>query len=409
MLSVTDVTACRVDFPALDRNDPGLVYLDNGATALKPRTVIDAITEYYTDYSANIHRGVYEMSARATVAYDEARVAVKTLLGVDDRQGELLFTRGTTEALNMLAYSWAQHTVQRGQRIVLTPLEHHSNLVPWQQLAQGVGAELTFLDLDAEGALTEAAIDAAIDKHTALVAITGMSNVTGYRPPLESIVRAAHNHGAAVVVDAAQLASHHPVDVTTMGVDFLTCSAHKMCGPTGIGALYARRERLEQMQPFHFGGGMIQNVGLHTATWARVPEKFEAGTPNIAGAIGFGAAARYLAGIGMQHVAAHERELGGYLNECVDKRNYLRRYGKLPIDRAAGVCSFSVPGAHPHDVGSLLDQLGIAVRTGFHCAQPLMAHFGIDGTIRASLYLYNTRDDIDRFMNALDRVVDVLG
>ena len=405
----TDTITWRTDFPALDRDDAGLVYLDNGATSLKPRVVIDAITEYYTDYNANIHRGVYEMSARATAAYDEARAAVKALLGVDDRQGELLFTGGTTEGINMLAHSWARHHVRRGQRIVLTPLEHHSNLVPWQQLARDLGAELAFFDLDAEGALTEATIDAAIDERTALVAVTGMSNVTGYRPPLEPIVRAAHERGAAVAVDAAQLASHHPVDVTALGVDFLTCSAHKMCGPTGIGALYARREHLEKMQPFQFGGGMIQNVGLHAATWARAPEKFEAGTPNIAGAIGFGAAARYLTGIGMHHVAAHERELGGYLNACVDERDYLRRYGKLPIERAAGVCSFSVPGAHPHDVGSMLDQLGIAVRTGFHCAQPLMAHFGVTGTIRASLYLYNTRDDIDRFVSALDRVVDVLG
>ena len=405
----TDTTACRADFPALSRDNAGLVYLDNGATSLKPQAVIDAITEYYTEYSANIHRGVYELSARATAAYDEARAAVKALLGVDDRQGELLFTRGTTEGINMLAHSWAQHHVRRGERIALTPLEHHSNLVPWQQLAQYLGAELAFFDLDAEGALTEATIDAMIDERTALVAVTGMSNVTGYRPPIGPIVRAAHDRGAAVVVDAAQLASHHPVDVAALGVDFLTCSAHKMCGPTGIGALYARRERLEEMQPFQFGGGMIQNVGLHAATWARAPEKFEAGTPNIAGAIGFGAAARYLAGIGMQHIAAHERELGGYLNASVDERGYLRRYGKLPIDRAAGVCSFSVPGAHPHDIGSMLDQLGIAVRTGFHCAQPLMAHFGIDGTIRASLYLYNTRDDIDRFVSALDRVVDVLG
>lgn len=408
MVFATDVTASRSDFPALNRADSTLVYLDNGATSLKPQVVIDAITEYYSDYSANIHRGVYAMSARATAAYDDARVAVKALLGVDDSQGELLFTRGTTEGINMLAYSWAQHNVARGQKIVLTPLEHHSNLVPWQQLAQRVGAELVFFDIDAEGALTEAAIDAAIDKHTALVAVSGMSNVTGYRPPLEQIVSAARNYGAAVVVDAAQLAAHHPVDVAALGIDFLSCSAHKMCGPTGVGALYVRRERLEEMEPFHFGGDMIQHVGLHASTWARVPEKFEAGTPNIAGAIGFGAAARYLAAIGMQQIAAHERELGTYLNERIDERDYLRRYGKLPIDRAAGICSFSVAGAHPHDVGSLLDQLGIAVRTGFHCAQPLMAHFGVDGTIRASLYLYNTRDDVDRFAAALDRVVNVL-
>ena len=403
------MTAVRSQFPALSETMRGheLVYFDNGATSLKPQRVIDAITGYYREYSANIHRGVYEMSARATAAYDTARERVKRLVGADET-GEVIFTRGTTESVNTVAFAWGLKHLSPGDEIVLTPMEHHSNMVPWQEVARRTGATLRYLPLTAGGALQLQEIDSVIGPKTRLVAVTAMSNVTGYLPPVERIIARAHHVGARVLLDGAQYVSHHRVDVAALNPDFLVFSAHKMCGPTGIGALYARREALEEMDPFMFGGDMIEQVTLDASTWGRIPEKFEAGTPNVAGAIGMGEAAEFLMELGLDTLARHEQDLYRYMKERMDALPYVREFGDMPEEQRGGIFSFAVDGVHPHDVGSLLDQQGIAVRTGFHCAQPLMEHFGVTGTVRASFYLYNTRAEIDRFVTALERVHDIL-
>ncbi len=410
MTGIKDISAIRSDFPALAGTMRGksLVYFDNGATSLKPQSVVDALNGYYREYSANIHRGVYEMSERATAAYDRARESLYRLLNVSEDQGEIIFTRGTTEATNLVAYAWAMNTLKEGDEIVTTAMEHHSNFVPWQEVARRTGAVLRFLPLTPDGALAEKGITETIGPRTRLVAITAMSNVTGYIPPLSDIVRAAREHGALVLVDAAQYASHHPVDVQELDCDFLAFSGHKMCGPTGIGALYARRELLESMEPFHFGGDMIREVKLDHSTWANVPEKFEAGTPNIAGAIGIAAAADYLMEIGLDRVARHEQELNRHMRSALADLDFVTIYGPVEQVERGGIFSFNLDGVHPHDVGSLLDQQGIAVRTGFHCAQPLMAHFGIEGTVRASFYLYNTTAEVDQFIEALHRLYRIL-
>jgi cysteine desulfurase / selenocysteine lyase len=410
MTNVPSLAALRADFPALRTTMRGreLIYFDNGATSLKPQPVIDAIDTYYRECSANIHRGVYELSERATVAYDDARATMRRFIGCDPEVGEVVFTRGTTESINLVAYAWGMHRLEPGDEIVVSPLEHHSNLVPWQQVARRTGATLKFLPLTADAIVTENAVMETITGNTRLVAITGMSNVTGHVPPLRTIIDVAHSRGALTLVDGAQYVSHGPVDVRELDCDFLAFSGHKMCGPTGIGVLYARRALLEEMEPFHYGGDMIQEVTLEGATWAQIPEKFEAGTPNIAGAIGIAAAAEYLAAVGMDHVARHERALSQYLEEVLGRLPYIRRYGSAGASERGGIFSFGVEGVHPHDVGSLLDQQGIAVRTGFHCAQPLMRHFCIPGTVRASLYLYNTEEEIDRFATAVERLYSVL-
>lgn len=385
-----------------------LIYLDNSATSLKPQVVIDAITEYYQEYSANIHRGVYEMSGRATQAYDTARESVKRLIGVDSDTGEVIFTRGATESINIVAVGWGQRHLGPGDEIAISPLEHHSNIVPWQQLAARTGATVRYFPLTATGTLTETSIEETIGDRTRIVAISAMSNVTGYTPPVAEIVEAAHDVGAKVLLDGAQYVSHHPTDVNALGCDFLVFSGHKMCGPTGIGGLYGRLELLEEMDPFLFGGDMISTVTKEGATWALIPERFEGGTPNIAGAIGMGAAADYLTEIGLEAITEHERDLSTYLRGELRRRGGITLYGDDTPEHGGGIVSFNVEGAHPNDVGTLLDQQGIAVRTGFHCAQPLMTHYGITGTVRASFYLYNTRDEVDRFLSALDRVTAIL-
>lgn len=410
MVRTYDINAVRAQFPVLGERMRGesLIYFDNSATSLKPRRVLEAIDRYNRSFSANIHRGVYELSERATLAYDEARSSTRRFIGADDTTGEVIFTRGTTESINIVAFSWALNTLRPGDEIVLTPIEHHSNIVPWQQVARRTGAKLVYMEVDRDAVLSRTAIEEAIGPATRLVAVTGMSNVTGYLPPLTQIIERAHSHGARVLVDGAQLVSHHPVDVDALGCDFLAFSGHKMCGPTGIGGLYAKREILEEMAPYQFGGDMIVRVGLYETSWARVPEKFEAGTPNISGAIGMGEAAQFLTETGMEAIAEHERDLTRYMSERLDRLEWVERYGAHGTEHGAGICSFALRGIHEHDVGSLLDQKGIAVRTGFHCAQPLMAHFGITGTVRASFYLYNTRDEIDRFVEALERVYSIL-
>ena len=410
MTTVRNMADLRSDFPALSGTMRGrdLVYFDNGATSLKPQPVIDALNDYYSRYSANIHRGVYEMSELATAAYDRARESIYRFLSVDTETGEVIFTRGTTESVNLVATSWAREQLGPGDEIVLTAMEHHSNIVPWQQVARRTGAVIRYIPLTPEGFLTDEGITQIIGDKTRLVAVTGMSNVTGYMPPLERIIEVAHRHGALVLVDGAQLASHRPVDVGALDCDFLVFSGHKMCGPTGIGVLYAKKNLLESMEPFLFGGDMIREVTLEHSTWARVPEKFEAGTPNIAGAIGLGAAADYLMDIGMERIAEHEHRLTEYMTTVMHRFPFIRNYGDQSPDRRGGIFSFTIDGVHPHDVGSLLDQQGIAVRTGFHCAQPLMTHFGITGTIRASFFLYNTEEEIDQFARAVERLYEIL-
>lgn len=410
MIASSELTAIRSDFPALDGTMRGkdLIYFDNGATALKPRAVMDALDGYYRSYSANIHRGVYEMSERATAAYDRARETMYRFLGVDPAEGEIIFTRGTTEAINLVAYGWGMSVLGPGDEIVLSVMEHHSNLVPWQQVARRRGATLRYFPLTAEGELTEEGIRSTLGPRTRIVALTGMSNVTGYVPPLRMIREEAERHGALFLVDGAQYASHHPVNVQELGCDFLALSGHKLCGPTGIGCLYARRALLEAMEPFQYGGDMIREVRLHESTWANVPEKFEAGTPNIAGAIGMAAAAEYLMGVGMDAIMRHEQELNVHMYDALTACDYVTLYGPVWDRNRGGIFSMNLEGVHAHDVGSLLDQQGIAVRTGFHCAQPLMAHFGVTGTVRASFYLYNTTEEIDRFVQALDRLYGIL-
>ncbi|MFW5693706.1 MAG: aminotransferase class V-fold PLP-dependent enzyme [Alkalispirochaeta sp.] len=410
MIGTTDITQVRSQFPVLNRTMRGhdLVYFDNGATSLKPESVVNAITEYYREYSANIHRGVYEMSGYATAQYDTARERLRTLIHADPTVGEVIFTRGTTESVNMVAHGWGRRNLVPGDEIVLTPLEHHSNMVPWQQIAAATGATVRYIPLTPGGSITAEAVQATIGPNTRIVAVSAMSNVTGYMPPVELITAAARRVGARVMVDGAQYVSHHAVDVGALDCDALVFSGHKMCGPTGIGVLYAKRTLLDEMDPLLYGGDMIERVSLEGSTWARVPEKFEAGTPNIAGAIGMGQAAAFLMEIGLDAIAEHERDLYRYMNERMAELNYIEQFGDAPPDERGGIFSFAMTGVHPHDVGSLLDQQGIAVRTGFHCAQPLMDHFGVTGTVRASFYLYNTRDEIDRFIGALERIHSIL-
>jgi cysteine desulfurase/selenocysteine lyase len=410
MTGTIDLTDVRAQFPALSRKMRGhdLIYFDNGATSLKPQCVVDALDGYYREYSANIHRGVYEMSGFATAQYDRARETVARFIGADPETGTVIFTRGATESTNMVAVSWGMRHLKPGDEIVLTELEHHSNMVPWQELARRTGARIRFIPLTPGGSITPEAVTATIGSATRLVAVTAMSNVTGYMPPIEQIISEAHAVGALVLLDGAQYVSHRPINVVDLGCDFLVFSGHKMCGPTGVGVLYARTSLLEEMDPFLFGGDMIERVTVDGATWARIPEKFEAGTPNIAGAIGMGRAAEYLMEIGMQYIAAHEDDLYRYAVGRLSELDYISEYGDAPVTERGGIYSFAMAGVHPHDVGSLLDQQGIAVRTGFHCAQPLMDHFGVTGTVRASFYLYNTRDEIDRFVSALQRIREIL-
>lgn len=409
-----DARLLRNDFPVLSKTMRGkpVVYLDNGATSLKPISVIEAELAYYRDLSANIHRGVYELSQQATALYDEAREAVRRFVNARAVE-ELIFTRGTTEGVNLVARSWGEKFLKPGDEIVLTDIEHHSNLVPWQALAQRTGAVLRFIEyLPAEHRLKTEDLDRLIGSRTRLVAVTGMSNVTGYVPPLGPIVEAAHAVGAVVLVDGAQLVSHHPVDVRSIDCDFLVFSGHKMCGPTGIGVLYARRAVLETMDPFHYGGDMIVRVSKERSTFKPLPDRFEAGTPNIAGALGLRSAIEYLESVGLDVVAIHEEELLAYSLDRAVKAGFLEVYGGPDATGRGGIFSFNLLGKdgepiHAHDVGSILDTEGVAIRAGFHCAQPFMKILGAAGTVRASFYLYNDRSDVDALFSGLERAREV--
>jgi cysteine desulfurase/selenocysteine lyase len=408
--SPLDVARIREDFPILRETAHGkpIVYLDNAASTQKPRQVIDAIATHYARNNANVHRGIHELSNRATDAYDAARAQVASLFGIADT-AELLWTRGTTEGLNLVAYAWGSANLRAGDEILLSVLEHHSNLVPWQLLAQRTGARLRFLELDDQGRLDLSGLDFLLTERTKLVSISHVSNALGTVNPVREIAARAKAAGALMVVDGAQSAPHMPVDVPSLGADFYAFSGHKMCGPTGIGGLWGRREVLEAMPPFHGGGDMIDFVELESSTYAPIPAKFEAGTPNVAGAVGLGAAAEYLAGIGRDAILAHERHLIAYAVERLAEIPDLAILGPRNLEERSGVVSFTLADIHPHDLATILDSEGVAIRAGHHCCQPLMKCLGVGSTARASFYLYNTTDEVDALVDALHKARGLFG
>ncbi len=398
-----DAAAHRRDFPILEQRPHGkpLVYLDNAATTQKPTAVIDEIARYYREDNANIHRGVHWLSQRATEGYERARGDVARFLHASDER-EIVFLRGTTEAVNLVAHGWGRGAIGAGDAIVLSELEHHSNIVPWQMLAEEVGATIRVAPIDDTGAIDVAALEALLDERTKLVAVSHVSNALGTINPVAAITEAAHRVGAKVLVDGAQACAHEPVDVQALGCDFYAISAHKMYGPTGIGALWGRLALLESMAPFQGGGEMIARVTFEKTTYNEVPHKFEAGTPDIAGVFGFGAAIRYLDAIGLEAIAAHEHALLVDATERVSAIDGITVIGTAAAK--AGILSFTIDGVHPHDAGTILDLEGVAVRTGHHCAQPVMDHFGVPATVRASFGLYNTKEDVDALVTGLARV-----
>jgi cysteine desulfurase/selenocysteine lyase len=403
-----DPARIRAEFPALSQEVNGnpLVYLDSAATSQKPRAVIEALESYYAHDNANVHRGIHELSRRATVAFEGARAKVAAWIGAAD-PSEVVWTRGTTEAINLVATAWGLDNVKAGDEIVLTVLEHHSNIIPWQLLARRTGAKLRYIELDDQGRLRLEMLPELLSKRTKVVAFSHVSNALGTVNPVKRIAAAAHDVGALVVIDGAQGAVHAQVDVQDLDVDCYAFSGHKMCGPTGIGALWARRDLLESMSPYQGGGEMIHFVGRDESTWAEVPHKFEAGTPDIAGAIGMGAAVDFLSGIGMDAIQAHERKLLAYAMTRVGALEGVRIYGPESLDQHSAVVSFTLGDAHPHDISTILDAEGIAIRAGHHCAQLVMKHFGISATARASFYLYNTEDDVDRLVEGLGLVAGI--
>jgi cysteine desulfurase/selenocysteine lyase len=402
---MVDVVRIREDFPILERETrPGvrLVYLDSAATSQKPESVIQAMDDYYRKYNANIHRGVHTLAEEATAAYEGARQKVAAFIGAK-RSRELVFTRNTTEAINLVAYSWGLNNLKAGEIILLTEMEHHSNLVPWQMISSQTGARLEHIPVTQEGLLDLEIYLRLLEHKPRLVAFTHMSNVLGTINPAKEIIAAAHSAGAIVLVDGAQSVPHFPVNVKEMGVDFLAFSAHKMCGPTGIGALYGREELLEAMSPFMGGGDMIRKVYLQSFTPNEIPHKFEAGTPAVAEAVGFGAAVDYLTRIGMDAVAELEHQLTAYALDQLVSVEGLKVLGPN-ADQRGGVIAFDMAGIHPHDVAQILDRDGIAVRAGHHCAMPLHDILGLAATTRASFYIYTTRYEIDVLVEGLDKV-----
>jgi len=398
----------RADFPILERRIHGrpLAYLDNAATTQKPRAVIEAMSDFYTHGYANIHRGVHTLSEEATVAYEDAREKVAAFINVPDRRG-VVFTRNTTEAINLVASSWGRAHVGVGDRIVITEMEHHSNLVPWQQLAREKGAHLEFISLTEDGQLDLRSFDRLLEASVKLVAFTHVSNVLGTVNPAREIASRARAAGACVLIDGAQSAPHMPVDVGALDCDFFAFSGHKMCAPTGIGVLYGRPELLAAMSPQVTGGGMIQRVEHGEASWADVPERFEAGTPPIAEAVGFGAAIDYLEGLGMEAIRAHEQTLTAYALERLSELSGVCAVGPRASCRS-GVVAFTVESVHPHDLAQILDLEGVAIRAGYHCAQPLHQYLGLSPTARASFYVYNTRGEVDRLVEGIRKAQQLL-
>jgi cysteine desulfurase/selenocysteine lyase len=402
-----DAEAARKDFEILSRQVYGkpLVYLDSGASAQKPKQVLDAMNAFATSEYANVHRGVHYLSAKATERYEAARETVRKFLNAA-HASEIVFTKGGTEAMNLVAYSCAMPRIQPGDEIVLSVMEHHSNIVPWHFLRERCGAVLRWVDVGDDGSLSADAVDAAITGKTKLVAISHMSNVLGTISPLKEIVRRAHAKGVPVLADGCQGAVHMAIDVRDLDIDFYAFTGHKLYGPTGIGALYAKREHLKTMRPFNGGGEMIQEVTKDIVTYADPPARFEAGTPPIIESVGLAAAIDYLNGFDREAIAAHERDLLAYTREQVRQFNWLRVIGDAPGKGA--ILSFETDGMHAHDLATILDREGVAVRAGHHCAQPLMERFGAASTTRASFALYNTRSDVDALIAALAKARTIL-
>jgi cysteine desulfurase / selenocysteine lyase len=398
----------RKDFPILAQmiNGHPLVYLDSAATSQKPLPVIEAVASYYKGYNSNVHRGVHTLGSRATEAYEGAREKVRSFINASSER-EIIFTRGTTAAINLIARSYALPRLREGDEVILTPAEHHSNLIPWQQVAKATGATLTYFPLQPDGTLDLEAVKEAITPRTKLVAIQHVSNVMGTVHPLQAIAKIVHQQGGVIVVDGAQSVPHMKVDVQALDLDFLCFSGHKMCAPTGIGVFYGRESLLEQMEPVEFGGEMIDHVDLYEATWKELPWKFEGGTPIIAGAIGLGAAIDYLTNIGMDAIAEHDRKLARYAYEQLRHLEGTKIYG--PEQNRAGLVTFNLEGIHPHDVATVLDAEGVAVRAGHHCCQPLMRWLNTTATVRASFYLYNNEADIDQLMKGLQKTKEYFG
>jgi len=403
-----DVEEIRKDFPILERRigEKKLVYLDNAATSQKPRRVIETLTAYYVEHNANIHRAVHRLAEEATTAYEEAREKVAVFLGAPETTG-LIFTRGTTESINLVAHAWGRKHLREGDEVVLTETEHHSNLVPWQLAARDTGARLRFISILEDGTLDMEEAERLIGPRTKMVACIHASNVLGTINLVERLAELTHEAGALMLVDGAQSAPHLPVDVKKLGCDFFACSGHKMLGPTGVGVLWGRPELLEEMDPFLGGGEMIREVHLDHSTWNDLPYKFEAGTMNIAQAVGLGAAVDYLSELGMEDVREHERRLGEYAYRRLSEIGGIVLYG--PKEDRTGLVSFSLPDVHPHDLSQLLDEEGVAIRSGHHCCQPLIRRLGVVATARASFYLYNTEEEVDALVEALVRVREFFG
>lgn len=402
-----DVNRVRADFPILDQEVNGhpLVYLDNAASTQKPNSVIDAIANYYRRDNANVHRGVHALSDRATQAFEQARETVSQFINSPSSR-QLIWTSGTTESINLVAYSWARQNLNKGDRVLVSWLEHHADIVPWQLVSAQCGAEVVPIPVDTGGDIDLTALKELLDERVKLVAVGHVSNALGTVNPVSEIAQLAKSVGAKVLIDGAQAVAHWPVDVQTLGCDFYAFSAHKLFGPTGMGALWGREELLEEMPPFLGGGEMIDQVSFEGTTFNTLPFKFEAGTPNIAGAVGFAAAIDYVQSLDRDGAARHEEQLLALSLQRAADMPALRRVG-TPRN-AAGIFSFVMEGTHPSDVGMLLDQQGIAVRTGHHCAQPLMDHFELPGTVRASYSIYNTVDDIDRLFAGLEKALRLL-
>ncbi len=397
-----DAVKVREDFPILQQKVNGhpLVYLDSAATSQKPQSVIETLERYYKEYNSNVHRGVHTLGTKATDAYEGAREKVKNFINAKSTK-EIIFTRGTTTSLNMVAASYGLDNVKEGDEIVISYMEHHSNLIPWQQVAKRTGATLKYFPLQKDGTLLLEDVHNTITEKTKIVAITHVSNVLGTINPIKEITKIAHEKGAVVVVDGAQSAPHLKVNIQELDCDFFAFSGHKMCGPTGIGVLYGKEHLLEKMEPVEFGGEMIDFVDLYDSTWKELPWKFEGGTPIIAGAVGLGAAIDYLEEIGLDEIKEHEHRLAEYALQRMSEIDGITIYGPKDASMRAGVITFNIDGVHPHDVATVLDTEGIAVRAGHHCAQPLMKWLNVTATARASFYLYNTEEDIDRLVEGI--------
>lgn len=405
-VATLDMARIRADFPILHQEVRGrpLVYLDSAATTQKPQAVIDALVRYYTHDNANVHRGVHALSERATLAYEGARERVRRFLNARETK-EIIFVRGCTEAINLVAQTYGRKNVGPGDEVLITGMEHHSDIVPWQMLCQAVGATLKVLPVDERGELRLELLDTLLTERTRLFAVTHVSNALGTVNPIRELVRQAHARGVPVLVDGAQALQHFRVDVRELDCDFYTLSGHKMFGPTGIGVLYGKAEVLETLPPWQGGGDMILSVTLDKTVYNRLPYRLEAGTPDISGAIGLAAALDYLDGVGREAIAAHDQELLEYGTQALESVPGLRLLGKAR--ERSGVLSFLMEDVHAHDVGTILDREGVAIRAGHHCAQPLLACFGVAATVRASLALYNTREDIDALVRGLHKVREV--